>query len=300
MSNHTRGVLLGLLASACWGTTFVAARYVTYVRDIDPIYTAALRFGIGALVACAYLAATGRLRGLMKAASDLGGMAMLGAIGIFGMGVLVFVSARYTTSINSSLIMNSNAIFIAVLALMAGERVPAVRFVGLVLGLAGCAAIVMGEAPPQPLPAPNNVLGCLAAVGGAACWAAYTVLGKPYVRRHGGLVVATGALIFGALMLTVLAVARQPLPSLEWPEAAAAAFMGIVPTALAMLVWYRALELVDASVLGPTQYLAPVGSSMLGWWLLGESIGWSFLGGAVGVLIGVYLATKPVADEAQG
>jgi drug/metabolite transporter (DMT)-like permease len=297
LSEHTRGVVLGLLASACWATTFVGARYVTYVRSIDPIYTAALRFGVGAVVATGYMLAIGRWRQLMRASSDLGGLAMLGAIGIFGMGALVFISARYTTSINSSLVLNSNAIFIAIFALMAGERVPAIRSAGLLIGLAGCAAIVVGNAPPQPLPAPNNVLGSLVAVGGAACWAAYTVLGKRYVRRHGGPEVATGALIFGALMLIILAVARGPLPSLEWQEAAAALYLGVVPTALAMLVWYHALEMVDASVLGPTQYLAPVGSSLLGWWLLGESIGRWFLGGAAGILLGVYLATKPVAER---
>jgi len=272
----------------------VGARYVTYVRAIDPVYTAALRFGIGALLATAYIVATGRWGNLAKAASDLGGLALLGATGIFGMGVLVFVSANYTTSINSSLILNSNAIFIAVFAVLAGERVPAVRAAGLLVGLGGCALIVMGSAPPQPLPAPDNVLGCVAAVGGAAFWAAYTVLGKPYVRRHGGPEVATGALIFGALMLVILAVLRKPLPALEWPEALASVYLGIIPTAVAMLVWYRALQLVDASVLGPTQYIAPVGSSLLGLWLLGERIGLWFLLGAAGILLGVYLATKPV------
>jgi drug/metabolite transporter (DMT)-like permease len=76
-------------------------------------------------------------------------------------------------------------------------------------------------------------------------------------------------------------------------------YLGIIPTAVAMLIWYRALQLVDASVLGPTQYVAPVGSSLLGWWLLGEGIGLAFLGGAVGILVGVYLATKPMPSEPQ-
>jgi len=299
LSDHTRGVLLGLLASACWATTFVAARYVTYVRGVDPIYTAAFRFSVGAVVATAYIVLSGRWQNLVKAASDLRGLATLGAIGIFGMGVLVFLSANLTTSINSSLIMNSNAIFIAVLAIAAGERVPALRFVGLIIGLAGCAAIVVGTAPPQPLPPPNNVLGSLAAMGGAICWAMYTVLGKPLVRRYGGAEVATGTLIFGAAMLSILALAHGPVPSLEWPEAVVGVYLGIVPTAVAMLIWYQALELVDANVLGPTQYLAPLGSSVLGWWLLGESIGLAFIGGAAGILVGVYLATKPVAGELE-
>jgi len=46
-------------------------------------------------------------------------------------------------------------------------------------------------------------------------------------------------------------------------------------------------------VLGPTQYVAPLGSTLLGWLLLGEPLSLSFLVAAVAILVGVYLATRP-------
>ncbi|MCD6360423.1 MAG: DMT family transporter [Armatimonadetes bacterium] len=301
MSDHTRGILLGLLASVLWSSVFVAARYVTYVRGVDPYYTAALRFGSGALVAALYFAVTGRFSRLLRASAALGSMVLLGAIGIFGMGILVFISASLTTSINSALLLNTNAIFIAVFALFVGERVPRIRFLGLVIGLAGCAMIVLSSAPAQTYPVLNNALGSLAALGGAVCWALYTVLGKRVSRRYGGPEVATGTLIFGSLMLAVVAAVRNPALGLEWPEALATLYLGVFPTALAMLVWYRALELVDASVLGPTQYIAPLGATLLGWWLLGEPLSVTFVGAAVAIIAGVYLATRPerAPDDAQ-
>jgi drug/metabolite transporter (DMT)-like permease len=213
------------------------------------------------------------------------------------MGVLVFISASLTTSINGALILNANAIFIAVFALFLGERVPPLRFIGLIIGLAGCAIIVIGRTPPQQIPVINNLLGSLAALGGAICWAAYTVAGKPYVRRHGGPETATITLVAGAVMLMVFALARRPDLALGAPEWLAILWLGIFPTTVAMLMWYAALALVDASVLGPTQYIAPPLATVLGWAWLGEPLTWTFVAGAVTIVIAVWLATRPAPSE---
>ncbi len=293
MSDRTRGLLLGLGASALWAGVFVAARYATAARGVDPILTAALRFATGAIAAVVFLVITGRWSRLMRATEDLPALAGLGAVGIFGMGAFVFISSDLTTSINGALILNTNAIFIAIFALFIGERVPAMRFVGLILGLAGCAVIITGQTAPQQLPVTSNVLGSLAALGGAICWAAYTVGGRRYVRRHGGPEAATITLIAGALLLIVFALARRPDLALQWPEMLAILWLGIFPTAIAMLMWYRALELVDSSVLGPTQYIAPPLATVLGWGLLGEPLTWTFVAGAITIVIAVWLATRP-------
>ncbi len=293
MTDRAKGLLLGFVASALWASVFVAGRYVTAGRGVDPILTATVRFSVGAAGAVVYLLVTGRWSRLTRAAEALWPLAGLGAVGIFGMGMLVFISTSLTSSINGALILNANAIFIAVFALFIGERVPVIRAVGLLLGLAGCAIIVTGVAPPQPLPVANNVLGSLAAVGGAVCWAAYTVWGKRYVRVYGGLEAATITLIAGAVMLIVVSLARGVNLSLGLPEGLALVYLGIFPTAIAMLVWYQALDLVDANVLGPTQYVAPPLATMLGWLMLREPLSWTFVAGAVIIIIAVYLATRP-------
>lgn len=297
MTDRTKGLLLGLIASALWSSVFVAARYTTAGRGVDPILTAALRFAVGAAVAVIFLAITGRWQRLMRAAEEIVPLTILGAIGIFAMGIFVFISASLTTSMNGALILNANAIFIGVFALLIGERVPLLRFIGLLIGLGGCAIIVMGAPAPQALPVIDNVLGSLAALGGAICWAAYTVWGKRYVRLLGGPEAATVTLIAGALMLIIVALVRRPDVMLGWREWLAVAWLGIFPTTIAMLVWYRALELVDANILGPTQYVAPPLAMLLGWALLGEGLTWHFVAGAVAIIIAVWLATQPVPQS---
>lgn len=293
MSDRTRGLLLGVGASLLWSSVFVAGRYVTTERGVDPVLTATARFTIGACGALIYLALTGRWSRLRRAFAGVLPLSILGAIGIFAMGLLVFISTSLTTSINGAIILNSNAVFIGVFALFIGERVPAMRFVGLVLGLAGCALIALGEPPAQALPVASNVLGSLAALGGALCWAAYTVWGKRYVRLYGGLEAATVTLMAGAVLLIVTSLARGVSLSIGWREGLALLHLGVVASAAAMLMWYRALELVDANLLGPTQYIAPPFATLLGWALLGEPLSWSFLGGAVAIVIALWLATRP-------
>ncbi len=297
MSDRAKGLLLGFAASALWASVFAAGRYVTAGRGVDPILTATVRFSVGAAGAVIYLLATGRWSRLLRAAEGLWPLAGLGAVGIFSMGMLVFVSTSLTSSINGALILNANAIFIAVFALFIGERVSVIHFVGLLLGLVGCGIIVVGATPPQPLPVASNVLGSIAALGGAICWAAYTVWGKRYVRLYGGLESATITLIAGAIMLIGVSLARGANLSVGVSEGLALLYLGIFPTAVAMLIWYHALHLVDANVLGPTQYVAPPLATLLGWVLLGEPLSWTFVAGAATIIIAVYLATRPAGAD---
>ena len=285
------GLLCGLIASALWGAVWVCVRYLVSVRNLDPIFTAGMRFAIGGVAAVIYLVLRGRASDLRRACTRFGTLSLLGSIGIFGMGLFVFFSGRYTASINSSLIMNSNAVFIGVLAALMGEKVPRLRYVGLAIGVAGCAVIMLGQ-PAETTVGSNDVLGGILALGGAVCWASYTVLGKRVVHEVGGLASATVTLIVGAVLLLGLALLRGGMQPLDGEELLVLGFLGIFPTAIAMLLWYYALDLLDASALGPTQYVAPIISTVLGWALLGEPVGLTFLVGTALVMVALHLSTK--------
>ena len=298
MSSHFKGLAYGLGASALWGTIYVVARYLIEVRGLDPYYTAAVRFCLGGIFALGYVLATAGAKKVLAAGEFTWQILALSAAGTFGLGALVFVSAQYTTSINSSLIVNSNAVFIGVFAVMIGERVTWLRFGGLLVGLAGCSIVMLGSAPPQPLPPSSNLLGGVAALGAALCWAAYTAFGKGIVRKLGGLVTSAWTIACGGVMLAMVAVARGAVRPLTGLELLAITYMAVAPTAIAMCLWYKALEYVESSVLGPSQYIAPLVSVVLGWVLLQEPMGPTFVIGGLLVLLGVYMATKPLSEDA--
>ncbi len=99
-------------------------------------------------------------------------------------------------------------------------------------------------------------------------------------------------------MLAILALSRGHIRPLTALEMGAVAYMAIGPTAIAMGLWYKALELVDSGTLGPSQYIAPLVSVILGWLVLREPLGPSFVFGCIITLLGVYIATKPIRKTA--
>jgi drug/metabolite transporter (DMT)-like permease len=284
-------MLLAFLASLAWGTTTVCARYLTDLRGLDPLMLGACRFAFAALLLVAYVVVTGKGRVLMASMSDAPYFGLLGLLGIVGLGILVFASARYTYSINANLITNANGIFIAAFAFLVGERVPPLRIVGLLVGLAGCFLAVGGKIG-LTLGGRNDLLGGALALGVAICWALYTVLGKRMVERWGGVVATTAATCLGAAVLVVIAVGMGRSFVLTGAEFWVLLYVAVVPTALAFVIWYQALAYVPANLIGPTQYVAPVVGITLGHFLLGEPIRAIFAVGAGLVFAGVWLATR--------
>ncbi len=300
VSDHAKGILCGLGASTLWGSTFVASRYLVEWQGLDPYYVAALRYVTGGILLVPYVLATSGRKKMARATGYLSQLLGLAFVGIVVMGAMLAVSTAYTTSINSSLIVNGNAIFIALFAWMLGERVPFLRSLGLVIGLVGVAVVTLSSAPEQIHPPSNNLLGGLAAAASAAAWALYTVLGKSLVRKIGGLVTSAWTIMAGGIMLAVIALLMgtvRPLSQAEW---LAVAYLGAFPTAIAMGLWYKGLEYIESSALGPSQYIATPVSVVLGWALLAEAINVSFIAGGILVLLGVYMATKRLENDGKG
>jgi len=73
-------------------------------------------------------------------------------------------------------------------------------------------------------------------------------------------------------------------------------YLGIVSTVLAFILWNRGLQLLNASSGGFFFCLQPLVGTLLGWLLLGESIGGTFWIGSFLILSGVPLVIKEKND----
>lgn len=296
-TQRRRGVAYGLIASLLWGTVFVSVRYLVDRLQVDPFLAAAYRFSGGAAALVAWVAITGQGRRLTQAARNWPRFLALGVTGIAGLGVCVMLSAQYTDSIKSSMIVNANAVFIALFAGLAGERVGLRRGLAVAIGLVGCAFVVGGGQGLRGLLDfsaydRQDVIGGLYAVGAAVGFALYTVIGKGAARDHGGLIATTASMVLGAALLWAFVPLLGEWAPLDWRAIAVLAYVAVAPTAVGFALWYKGAQMVDASLLGPLQYVAPVVSTALGWGLLGEEIGAAFLIGTALVLAALHLATK--------
>jgi drug/metabolite transporter (DMT)-like permease len=291
-SNTTKAITLGAIASILWSTVFVAGRYLCNVMGMHPFFVAFLRFSNAGLVSILYIIFKGEFKNLKVLIERPLTIIFLGLTGIFGMGSSVFLALKYSTAIDVSIIMNSNAIFITPLAFFIGETITLLKVIGIIIGMLGCALVINGDITGLQLIRGENLAGNLLAIVAALCWAIYTVMGKSLVRERGGLIVTSLNMIVGSvpLFFIVVGLGELALPS---PKAILIiAYLAIFPTAIGFIFWYKALENIDASQLGPLQFLVPVGTAIISIFTLGESIKPASIIGMLLVFVGIYFSTK--------
>lgn len=100
-----------------------------------------------------------------------------------------------------------------------------------------------------------------------ACEAGFTLLAVPVLRRHGPWGVSVHAVWMGAVMLAVLAVCfERPagLRTLGAAQWAAAAYLAVLVTAVAFLLWYRTVAAVGSGRAGLLTGVAPLAAAGTG------------------------------------
>ncbi|MEU9256449.1 EamA family transporter [Streptomyces sp. NPDC048270] len=99
------------------------------------------------------------------------------------------------------------------------------------------------------------------------CEAGFTLLAVPVLRRHGPWGVSVHAVWMGAVMLAGLAVCfERPARVLELGAAqwAAAAYLAVLVTAVAFLLWYRTVAAVGSGRAGLLTGIAPLAAAAAG------------------------------------
>ena len=289
--------MLGTIASLLWSTVFVFGRYLCDVLGIHPILVAFFRFFLAGVISIIYIVIKGQARELRLIGERPLTIILLALTGIAGMGSAVFVALSRSTSVDVSIIMNSNAIFIMPLAIFIGESFTFRRAAGVIIGLLGCALVINGKVTGLQLANREHFTGNLIAVIAAICWALYTIIGKKIVRERGGLVVTSLNMIVGSvpLFIVVTGLGELTIPPLK--ASLYIIYLAIFPTALGFVFWYKALEKLDAGQLGPLQYLVPIGTAIIAVFFLDEGIRLASIIGMALVFIGIYLSTASARSQ---
>ena len=146
-------------------------------------------------------------------------------------------------------------IFVALLALKfrPSERVPGLRLVGILLGLAGV-GVLAGFHPEGGWWA---VAGTLAVVVASLSYACANLFAQRRFSTTAPLVIATSAVVWGTVILLPLALFQLPdqVPSAKALGSVAA--LGILGTAVASLILYRMLKMYGSSRTSLVTYLLP-------------------------------------------
>jgi drug/metabolite transporter (DMT)-like permease len=286
--------LFPLAAAALWGGMYVVSAWG--FSRVPPVTLGFLRVALGA----AALLVVVRLRGHAplsradwRAACVLGGWVALTI-------VTQFLGTAWTNASQGSLLTVLTPVFTVLLGwTVLDERVTRRKGAGMALAVVGTLVVLSGQHRVRDAFRGVDLAGVGALLVASAAWAAYTVYGAPFVRRHSALVAATYSTLLAVPLLAVaagveLAVLGRALVTLptDIGVVAAVCYLGLASTAGAWYLWYKGLERVDAGTVAVFFFAQPVVGTALGVLFLNETVGVPFVVGGVVMATGVALVSR--------
>ena len=285
-----RGWLLFAAMSVIWGIPYLLIKVA--VEDLSPSMLVLGRTAIAALLLLPIAAVRNELRGLRPHWAPLLAFA---AIEIAIPWVLLGVAEQRISSSLAGLLIAAVPLVGALIALTSAkrERLGAPNLLGLVLGIAGVAAIVglnLGGAS----------AGSLAAIGlVVVCYA----VGPVILQRYLAGLPALGVI---AASLAVTAVVYAPIAAFSIPDAMPSAealgsvvALAVVCTAIAFLLFFALIAEIGPVRATVITYVNPAVAAVLGVAILDEEFTVGMGIGFALVLAGSVLATRRAPAEAR-
>lgn len=281
------GLLSGLGASAIWGGMYVVS---DVVLEIIPPFTL---LSIRLLIAIPVLALIQWRVGWPQLA--VGQRLRLMGVGVVGFGMSVgaqFVGTRLSTAANGALVTSATPVFVVIFAwLILRERLTGLRVLALLLATAGVVVVIN---PVNLDFTSDTVVGNIVLFVAGLTWALYSVLAARAASSQTTLTVVMWAMVGGLLVdLLVVPFERPSIPAgtLTLALIAGLLYLGVVSTALAMVLWTAAFERLGAGLAGLTFFAQPVVGAVLGVLLLNEHLNTGFFIGGLLILTGVALVS---------
>jgi len=276
-----------LALAAIWGASFIFIRVTAPV--LGPVWMAEGRVLIGGLALAVWFAFTGfdaQWRRHLKFYATVGIINSAVPFSLYG-----FAGMHLSAPVMSILNATSPMFGLLLGAAFAGERITAPKVVGLALGVAGVALVARPaafEGGGEPM-LPWAMAACLGAAFTYGLTGVYIKLRGAGVPSRG---IAVGAQLCGALALAPF---LPLLPPVSMPDAvvlANLAALGILASAIALILYFRLMVDIGATRALTVTYLIPLFALLWGMIFLGETLTWSAIGGALLILAGTVLVTR--------
>lgn len=276
-----------------WGSAFLLTDVL--VEDVAPATIVAGRLLIATAVLGAIVLVTRRgapARGMWPL------LALLGLTNnLLPFTLITWAQQHITSSLAGTLNATMPMITFVVAVALASERMEPVRALGLLVGFAG-AAVLIG--PDLSDITSSNALAELAVIGGSTGYGVSTVLARRGL--HGD------SISLGAAQNAVAACYAVPFALLvDWPvsisagprEATAWIALGVFSSGVAYIIYFTLVQRVSATSVAVVSYLIPVVATLLGWWVLDESVGANLIVGLVLIVGGMVAVNGSVRFNRQ-
>jgi len=273
MSNpsHLRATLQALLVTFLWSTSFVIIKLG--LEEIPPLTFAGLRYVI-AFICLLPFTFTKKKIGAIKNIEkrDWLRLIYLGIMFITITQGAQFIGLSLLPAVTVSLLLNFTPVIVAVLGIyLLAEKPGLVQWTGIALFITGILIYFF----PVFLSAYQG-LGIIVMLIGVAANAGSAILGRGINReaKLSPLVVTVVSMGIGSMLLLVIGILTQGLPSINLKNMFYLLWLSAVNTAFAFTLWnstLRSLRAMESSIINGTMLIQ---IAVLAWIFIGEPITW--------------------------
>src|SRR5262249_51783758 len=220
-------------------------------------------------------------------------VALLGILFFFAFSVLFNFAYTYTTAARGALALSTMPLTTMLVGAALGvEKITVRKTAGVLVAMAGVFLALMLGLSNAPEGAWRGELVMLAAT---LCMSFYNVWSRPFIARSDPLAFLTAGMGAAAFCLLIWALAIHGFAAAAdfgTPQWLAIAYLGIIGSAGAFILWVFALARTSPTKTAVTITVNPVFASIVGALAIGEGIGLNLIAGLAAVAAGIFIATS--------
>lgn len=284
-----KGAIFLIITVFFWGTSFIFVKIG--LEEVPPVTLALLRFAIAIPLLFALMHRSGSKSPTDGREREWGPLLFLGFTGVTMYHLFQNVGMGYTSASESSVIIASNPVFIALFGrILLGERLSKAKAAGIIIAFCGVVLVVVRDGIAF---SSSSFLGDVICLGSVFSWVAYSLYTKKRLLRSSPLEITAYSSLFGTIFLAPIAVAAEGLAIPALPASwISIIVLGVFSSALGYLLWNRALSEIAASEAGMYLFLIPIIASVSAFLFLGERLDLLFFAGSALVITGLILSTR--------
>jgi drug/metabolite transporter (DMT)-like permease len=279
-----RGWVLFAAVAVIWGTPYLFIKLA--VDEMSPSLVAWSRLALAAAVLLPVAWKLGALRGLGERWRIL---TVFAAVEMAIPWPLIGFGEVHISSSFAAILIAAVPLFVALIAMRfdQAERPTPTRLVGMLVGLAGVAALVGIDVGGHS----DELLGSLAVLVAAFCYAVGPMIVNRRLSDVDPLGPVAASLAIATLLLTPVALTDLPETVPSGEALASIAVLGVVCSAGAFLLFFRLIAEVGPGRATIITYINPVVALALGVAILDESVTTGVAVGLLLILAGSWLST---------
>jgi len=285
MPSHRLAIVEAVFINIIWASSFIFVKMA--LKDMGPLTIGGLRYFIGFLILLPFILKSKRRLSFSRAA-----WIQLFIIGFSSYTVAnsaMFWSMIYLPATTVSFMMGLNALLVFIGGVIWLKEIPNFKqAIGIIITMVGTGMFFSsGLKPGETI---GIIIMCLALL----CFAIFGILGRNTARAQtvDTLSLTAIPLAIGGGMLLLIAIPIEGIPHASIQSWGLVIWLAAINTSLAYVLYNHSLQVLTAFEMSILLNLAPIGTAIMGWFLLDERLSSMQFIGMVVVIVGVGLVQR--------